>query len=264
MVATPPPKPPSGTPPVEVRGLGRRVGGRWLWRGITFTLPPGGRLALTGPSGSGKTRLLRCLVGLDEADEGEVRLLGRPLGARPLPEVRARVVYLSQHPAFGEGTVEGALRAVFRLRVHRGRAFDRGRVVAWLDRLGRGDALLSRPVSEISGGERQLAALVRALQLDPEVLLLDEPAASLDAEARDGLESLVDVWRDGHPARAWIWTGHDIERLRARASGEIALAGPGAVADAGGEERLAERTETGAGGSGTTAETGPGPAGGTR
>jgi putative ABC transport system ATP-binding protein len=226
MAATPPREPASEAPPVEVRGLGRRVGDRWLWRGLSFTLPPGGRLALTGPSGSGKTRLLRCLVGLDEADEGEVRLLGRPLGERPLPEVRARVVYLSQHPAFGEGTVEDALRAVYRLRVHRGLSFDRARAVAWLDRLGRGDGLLARPVSEISGGERQLAALLRALQLDPGVLLLDEPAASLDAAARDGLEALVDAWYQEDPARAWIWTGHDTERLLARASVEVALAGP--------------------------------------
>lgn len=217
---------------LEARGLGRRAGDRWLWRGLSFELPAGGRLALTGPSGAGKSRLLRCLVGLDEADEGEVRFHGRPLAEQPLPGMRARAIYLAQQPAFGEGTVEEALTEVFRLRVHRGRSFDRVRVVGWLEALGRGEGLLARPVSEISGGERQLAALVRALQLDPEALLLDEPAASLDAAARDGIEALLDDWRREDPRRASIETGHDVERLRRRASGEIALGSGGAGAGA--------------------------------
>lgn len=222
---------------LAARDLGRRAGERWLWRGLSLALPEGGRLALTGPSGAGKSRLMRCLVGLDDPDEGEVLFRGRPLAELSLPEMRARAVYLPQHPAFGEGTVEEALAAVFELRLHRGRSFDRDRVVGWLERLGRGEELLTRPVSEISGGERQLSALVRALQLDPEALILDEPAASLDAEARDGLEALVDAWQDEDPRRAWIQTGHDVDRLRRRADDEVALDGADRRAAGGGAGR---------------------------
>ena len=79
-----------------------------------------------------------------------------------------------------------------------------------LTHLGRDESFLDKPVGELSGGESQLVALLRAVQLDPKVLLLDEPTASLDAEATAAVETLVADWQaESAGARAVVWVSHD-------------------------------------------------------
>ncbi len=191
--------------------LGRKISSSrsWLWRGVEFDLNPRTRLGLVGPSGSGKTLLLRALVGLDPVDEGRVLVAGQPLEARDLPTRRQTILYLSQRPALFEGSVEANLKMPFEFSIHRGRAYDRARVLRDLAALGRDEDFLRRPASRLSGGEGQIANLVRALQLDPQILLLDEPTASLDADATHRAECLLDCWLRATPDRACIWTSHD-------------------------------------------------------
>lgn len=192
---------------------GRVVGDRWVWRDLELVLGPGDRLALAGPSGSGKTLLLRALAALDALDEGTVTLHGTPLERWSIPSYRTEVAYLPQRPAMVEGSVEDNLRLPFALRAHTARAWDRAGVCAALERLGRGANFLAQDALELSGGEQQLVALLRRLQLEPTVLLLDEPSASLDDHSATALEALIDAWHAETPERASVWTSHRGEQL---------------------------------------------------
>ncbi len=198
---------------LDLRDGGRRVEGRWLWRGVAFALRAGERVALAGPSGSGKTLLLRVLAGLDALDEGSLTLRGTPSGLWHMPTYRSRVAYVPQRPVMVEGSVEDNLRLPFTLRAHTTRSWDRSLVRATLERLGRDDRFLAQDAVELSGGEQQLVALVRRLQLEPTVLLLDEPSASLDDDGAAALETLVDDWRGAAAERAVLWTSHRSEQV---------------------------------------------------
>jgi putative ABC transport system ATP-binding protein len=202
---------------IEAAGLGRRnrKSGGWLIRDVSVSVGPGDRLGVLGPSGAGKTVLLRALALLDPIDEGSVRWRGRDARGDAVPEYRGRVIYLHQRPALLDGTVEDNLRHPYTLAVHRGRRFDPARVEDLLERLGRDRAFLARGGRDLSGGEAQLVGLVRALQFDPSVLLLDEPTASLDATTAGAVEGLLDEWLSAEPGgRALVWVGHDADQAR--------------------------------------------------
>jgi putative ABC transport system ATP-binding protein len=194
-------------------GLGRSLGGRLLWRNIDLTLRAGDRLALVAPSGQGKTLLLRNLALLDPLQRGALSLQGRPPASWGLPAWRARVSYLSQRPVAHAGTVEENLRSVWGYASQRQRGgWDPERISRWLERLGRQRAFLGYPAARLSGGELQLLALLRALQLDPVVLLLDEPCASLDASTTQAVEALLREWLAAD-ARACVLTSHDPQQI---------------------------------------------------
>lgn len=178
----------------------------------SLELSVGQRVALKGPSGSGKSVLLRSLAWLDPLDSGGLSFCGTELKPEDVAQFRSRCVYLHQHPWLSSGSVEQNLRAPFELACHRGREFDRPRVVDWLVLLGRDESFLGKPGTRLSGGERQLAALLRAVQLDPQVLLLDEPTSGLDADACQWIEALVLDWCAADASRALVWTSHDAEQ----------------------------------------------------
>lgn len=200
-------------PLLAVRDAGRRIGEKWIWRGIQLVLQPGDRLGVTGPSGSGKSLFFRAVAGLDRLDEGDVQYRGASIEPSNLPEYRSKVVYLMQMPALFEGTVEENLRAVFDFRVHRRLHFESEWTRRRLASLGRDETFLQRRAERLSGGERQLVAFLRALQLDPEVLLLDEPTANLDTEGTRQIEALVASWLREDGIRAAMWSSHRGDQL---------------------------------------------------
>jgi len=198
---------------LEARGLGRKPADAWLLKDVSLSIAAGQRVALVGPSGSGKSLLLRSLALLDPIEAGEILWRGRSVADGEIPAFRSRVIYLHQRPALAEGSVEENLRQVFDLRTHCDRRFDHDRVVEWLQSLGRGELFLKKSSADLSGGEVQLTALLRAIQLEPTVLLLDEPTAALDAEAARLIEDLVAAWLAGdRQQRAYVWVTHDSEQ----------------------------------------------------
>ncbi|MEZ6064367.1 MAG: ATP-binding cassette domain-containing protein [Planctomycetaceae bacterium] len=209
-------------PLLEARGLTRRdhTTGAALLGDISLRLDRGDRVALIGPTGSGKTLLLRALAGLDPLDGGEVAFRGTLVPPSQMPAFRRQVIYLHQHPALFDGTVADNLARPFQLDSHAGRQLD----TAWLRQAlrgyGREDTFLERSVTRLSGGERQVVALLRAVQLQPAVLLLDEPTASIDEAAGRYVESLVAEWANADPERAWLWVTHDLSQA-ARVSGHV-------------------------------------------
>jgi putative ABC transport system ATP-binding protein len=184
-----------------------------LLRDVSLAVGAGDRLGLAGPSGAGKTVLLRALARLDPVNEGEILWQGAAVHGSHVPAFRTKVMYLHQRPVLVEGSVEHNLRLPFSFRERRHRQFDRGRIVAWLQSLGRDERFLAKQNQDLSGGESQLAGLLRALELDPQVLLLDEPTAALDALATGLVEQLIAKWFAERPAeRAYVWVSHNTEQ----------------------------------------------------
>ncbi len=205
-------------PLLQVEDLARQLEGRALWQGIGFGLTAGDRLGLVGPSGAGKTLLLRQLALLDPLQRGRILLRGRAPLEWTLPVYRSRVIYLPQRAIAFTGTVEHNLRQVLGYASHRGQVYAEPRIVGWLDQLGREASFLTMAAERLSGGELQLLALLRALQLDPEILLLDEPTASLDPASTERVEALLQQWL-AQGQRACLLTSHDaaqIERFTGR------------------------------------------------
>ena len=203
------------TPFIEISGLGRRhpTQDRWLLADVDFALRMGETWAVAGPSGSGKTLLLRAIACLDPIEHGSLLSQGHPIRGRDVPAYCADVIYLHQRPAFLESTVEAELQRPYQLRVYRHQTYQKARMQSWLEVIDRDEAWLQSPCSELSGGERQLVALLRAMQLGPRVLLLDEPTAALDAQAVRAVEHLVTTWFQANcEQRAYVWVSHDAEQ----------------------------------------------------
>lgn len=168
---------------IEGRDLTIGYPDRTVGSGLDVALSTGEVLALLGPNGGGKTTLLKTLLGLLKPKAGEVLLGGKPLDNYSISE-RARVVaYVPQvHISTFAFTVE---TVVLMGRTAHGSLFsrpsgqDRAVAQAALERFGIA-ALASRPYTMISGGERQLVLLARALAQEPQFIVLDEPTASLD------------------------------------------------------------------------------------
>lgn len=203
------------SPLLQARRVGRRnpTGTGWLLQDISLAIGPGERVAVIGPTGAGKTLLLRALALLDPLDCGDVLWRGRCIPPHAVPSFRSQVIYVHQRPALVSGTVEENLRFPFSLGVHRRSSYDRDRVLRLLAAAGRDESFLSRSDHELSGGERQIVALLRTVQLDPSVLLLDEPTAALDADSMDLVESIVRNWQR-QADRAFIWVSHSAAQVR--------------------------------------------------
>jgi putative ABC transport system ATP-binding protein len=211
---------------LSVHGLSCTVSGRQLWHAVGLEVGAGERWAVTGPSGSGKTVFLRTLAGLMPRQAGEIQLRGQSFDRVWVPAWRAQIVYVPQRPALPEGSVQAALAAPFRFRAHRGRAFlseDAGRYLA---QVGIAADFLRQDVATLSGGEAQVVAVLRALLIQPSILLLDEPTASLDPARAGKVEMLVHHWQSAAPDRACVWTSHDPAQLTRVSDLQLAIGSP--------------------------------------
>jgi putative ABC transport system ATP-binding protein len=189
---------------------------------VDIKISPGDRVGLVGQSGSGKSSLFRVLVKLDPVERGEILYHGKVLTRKEIPTFRRHVVYLPQRPSFASGTVLENLVSPLRLASSEN-ALSTIDYESWLDRAGKSTSLLEQPVDNLSGGEQQIVSLLRAIQLEPEVLLLDEPTAALDATSTDAIEQLVDVWYKQSPGRAYAWTSHNMDQIQRRCDRIIQL-----------------------------------------
>jgi putative ABC transport system ATP-binding protein len=144
--------------------------------------------AIVGPSGGGKTTLLRCLNRMTTPDAGRILFEGQPLEAIDPVQLRRRVVMLAQMPVIFPSSVEENL--LIGCRLAEKPLPDREAMRAMLLRVGLGKPF-DEDAARLSGGEKQRLSLARVMLMDPEVLLLDEPSASLDGETEEQIFTLI-------------------------------------------------------------------------
>ncbi|MGZ4527749.1 MAG: sulfate/molybdate ABC transporter ATP-binding protein [Mycobacterium sp.] len=178
---------------IIVRDAYKRYGDFVALDNVNFVVPAGSLTALLGPSGSGKSTLLRAIAGLDQPDSGTVTIDGRDVTR--VPPQRRGIGFVFQHyAAFKHLTVRDNVAYGLKIR-KRPKAEVKAKVDNLLEVVGL-SGFQNRYPNQLSGGQRQRMALARALAVDPQVLLLDEPFGALDAKVREDL-------------RAWLRRLHD-------------------------------------------------------
>ena len=197
------------SPLLELAGVGKRFGARKLFDLERLSIEEGRSYVLTGPNGSGKTTLLRMLAGLEPGQGGSFLFRGTPADFAPrYPEpLRRAIVYVHQHPYLFHTSLRHNFEYGLKCRgVPAGERHERVReAIAWAGL----DERRSVPPQDLSGGEKQRAALARVRALRPELILLDEPTSNLDREGRAQTLDLLAHLRDER--RTVIVACHDQE-----------------------------------------------------
>ena len=170
----------------ELSGIQHQYGGRLVLDIDRLDVRSGEILAIVGPSGAGKSTLLRLLQFLERPVRGSIVFDGLPAGTGPTLEARRRVTTVFQHPLMLDRSVGDNVLFGRRLRRRSGSPD----VEALLDQLGLAP-LVREPARTLSAGEAQRVALARALACEPDVLLLDEPTASLDPQNVATVEQII-------------------------------------------------------------------------
>ncbi|MGE2719671.1 sulfate/molybdate ABC transporter ATP-binding protein [Mycolicibacterium celeriflavum] len=171
---------------IVVRGANKHYGDFAALDNVDFEVPSGSLTALLGPSGSGKSTLLRAIAGLDRPDTGTITINGRDV--TDVPPQRRGIGFVFQHyAAFKHLTVRDNVAFGLKIR-KRPKAEIREKVDNLLEVVGLA-GFQTRYPNQLSGGQRQRMALARALAVDPQVLLLDEPFGALDAKVREDLRA---------------------------------------------------------------------------
>lgn len=176
----------SDQPTAELRGLQLAYGSKPVLKNLDWQLQPGQVVGLLGRNGAGKTTLLEAMLGLRDLQGGSVRLFGES-GTMLSDAVRARIGYVPQRSDLFEGFTPEQLLAYFRS------FYPRWNTAKVDGLMSRWDIPRDQPIARLSGGQQQRLSIIRALAHEPDLLVLDEPVASLDpAGRRDFLRELVD------------------------------------------------------------------------
>jgi len=220
----------AATPAVRIRGLRRSFGERVVLDGIDLEVSRGETLTILGRSGGGKSVLLRLIIGLQQPDAGSIEIDGHEIVEQPLDRlnaVRKKLGFLFQYSALYDSlTVEE--NVIFPLRRHTDLpdAECRQHAAELLARVGlEGDG--DKLPGQISGGMKKRVALARALALDPETILLDEPTAGLDPITAAEIIDLVQRLQEARRTSAVVVT-HDLRSIEALAD-RVALLHDGKI-----------------------------------
>jgi phospholipid/cholesterol/gamma-HCH transport system ATP-binding protein len=227
-------------PVVAVADLHKSFGSQNVLNGISLNVSRGETLAVLGRSGTGKSVLLRLIIGLEKPDSGSVRIHGQDiagLAVDQMSEIRKKMGFLFQHSALYDSlTVEQ--NVAFPLQHHRRdwqKAERSDRVRELLAEVGMEGAVAKMP-SDISGGMQKRVGLARALALDPDILLLDEPTAGLDPISSAEIDDLILKLQEEHHMASIVVT-HDLHSAKTIAD-RLALLNDGDVVIEGSFEEL--------------------------
>ena len=183
---------------IDVKGLKKNYGGLQVLKGVDLTIDKGDCVVLVGPSGCGKSTFLRCLNRLEEPDGGEVIFNGKAVTDHDIDHVRQKMGMVFQHfNLFPHLTVKKNITlAPVKLGLMKQAEAD-AKAMELLERIGLANKADTYP-NMLSGGQKQRIAIVRALAMNPDVLLFDEPTSALDPEmVGEVLELMKELARSG-------------------------------------------------------------------
>jgi phospholipid/cholesterol/gamma-HCH transport system ATP-binding protein len=229
-----------GAPVIAVEDLHKAFGSQKVLNGISLAVSRSETLAVLGRSGTGKSVLLRLTIGLEKPDSGSVRIHGQDITGLSLDqmgEIRKKMGFLFQHAALYDSLTIGQ-NVAFPLQHHRrdmSKSEQDDRVKQLLAEVGLEGHLEKMP-SEISGGMQKRVGLARALALQPDILLLDEPTAGLDPISSGEIDDLVLKLQEEHHMASIVVT-HDLHSAKTVAD-RLALLNEGNVVIEGSFEEL--------------------------
>jgi len=218
---------------IEARSISKRFGSFVALDDVSVEVPAGSLTALLGPSGSGKSTLLRIIAGLERPDAGRVLIEGHDVTSRP-PQQRGVGFVFQHYAAFKHMTVWK--NVAFGLEIRRRPKREIRERVGRLLELVQLNGFADRYPAQLSGGQRQRMALARALAVEPDVLLLDEPFGALDARVRKELRSWLRRLHDEVHVTT-IFVTHDQEEAMDLAD-QIVVMSHGQVEQSGGAREL--------------------------
>jgi len=192
---------------LDIKDLKKSLEGTPVLKSIDLDVRLGEVMGLLGPSGSGKSTLLRCLNRIIEADSGDVFYKEKDLREYPPSELRKEVVLVPQESVMFSGTVFD--------NVAYGPSIDgevdREHILTCIADAGLSTDFAERKAEKLSGGEKRRVALARALALEPEVLLLDEPTSGVDPKKKEEVERSILNFSDKRDLTV-IWVTHDLDQ----------------------------------------------------
>ncbi|GAB1453124.1 ABC transporter ATP-binding protein [Draconibacterium sp.] len=199
---------------ISIRNLKKSFGKHDVLKDVSLQLNKGENLVVLGKSGTGKSVLIKCIVGLLYADEGEIIVLNQQinnLNNRELQQLRQKVGFLFQSGALYDSmTVKENLEfPLRRIKKHLSEKEIKAKIDEALENVGLTESLNKMP-SELSGGMRKRVSLARTIVVDPEILLYDEPTTGLDPLTSDGISSLINEIQVKYKTSSIIIT-HDIK-----------------------------------------------------
>ncbi len=184
-------KPPAPTPAIDINSLRLAREGATLFSELTMRLAPGEKAILAAPSGYGKSTLLRSLLGFVPPVAGTIHLFGSELTPRSAWQLRLRMAYVDQEPDLGDGTVDAVLTHPFAYKNNLHLRANLDRIPTLMEDLLLPASLRKKEINTLSGGEKQRLALLSALLLERDILLLDEPTSALDQKAATAVFDLL-------------------------------------------------------------------------
>ena len=205
------PSPNSNTPHLRFENVALKapLGPRYLLQSITFSLMEGDRLAIVGPSGAGKTSLLRLMNRLIDPSDGTITYGNRPLTAHSVIDLRQSMPLVLQESRLLGMNVRQSLAYPLTLRKLNAQDIKQ-RLEKWMERLHLPKEWLDRTEVQLSVGQRQLVAIARALMVQPQMLLLDEPTAALDVGRRSHLVETLVAYSQATPC-TMVMVTHDLD-----------------------------------------------------
>ena len=219
------------TPVIEISKLKNNLGGQWVHNGLDLTVNKREILAIVGGSGSGKTTLLRSILMLRQPTSGTIRVFGTEMTQCTLAQslaVRRRWGVLFQYNAlFSSLTIQENVLFPLRTFTHLPVSLAQQLANLKIVMAGLNVEVGSRYPSELSGGMQKRAGLARAISLDPELLILDEPTTGLDPQSAEALDELILQLREGLGLTVVMVT-HDLDSLW-RVTDRVAFLGEGKV-----------------------------------
>jgi iron(III) transport system ATP-binding protein len=228
---------------LELNGLTKRYAGAPVVNEVTLSVEKGQLVCLLGPSGCGKTTTLRLVAGFLEPDAGEIRVGGRRVsapGASEAPERRNMSMIFQSYALWPHMTVMENVAYGLKLRgLPRTEAQQRADTILAATRLS---ALAQRYPGELSGGQQQRVSLARALVVEPETLLLDEPLSNLDANLREEMRFEIRRLHDKYRYTT-VYVTHDQAEAMTTAD-LIVVMNQGVIEQAGSPEDIYQRPRT--------------------